>query len=67
MYLMETKTGDSMQGNGMFSPKFTEDELAKADRLEVWATNFDDAGGDYCDFRLMNGDKVIVSKQIQGY
>tara|TARA_R110000824_G_scaffold379016_2_gene570824 strand:- start:1736 stop:1936 length:201 start_codon:yes stop_codon:yes gene_type:complete len=66
MYLYETKTGEAMQGNGMFTPRFETAEIAQADRVEVWATNFEDAG-EYCEFRLMNGDTVINKSTIQGY
>lgn len=66
MYLYMTKHGSEMQGDGFFQPKFDEDKVAQADRLEIWATNFED-NGEYCDFRLMQGDTVIASKTIQGY
>lgn len=66
MYLFDTKTGEAMRSGGMFQPEFTQEELDKADRLEVWATSFDDRG-EYCDFNLMSGDTVISSKRVEGY
>jgi len=66
MYLYETKTGDAMQGDGFFQPRFDEADIAKADRLEVWATSFNDAG-EYCEFRLMKGNEVLAKSTIRGY
>ena len=66
MHLYETKTGEAMQGDGFFQPKFKQEDIDKADRLEVWATSFQDSG-EYCEFRLMSGDEVIASSRIQGY
>lgn len=66
MYLYETKTGEAMQGDGFFSPRFDEEQIKQADRVEVWATSFNDAG-EYCEFRLMKGDKVLAKSQIRGY
>lgn len=66
MYLYETKTGDAMQGDGCFQPKFDQGSLDKADRLEVWATSFNDAG-EYCEFRLMSGDTTIATSTVGGY
>ena len=66
MYLYETKTGDGMQGDGFFQPCFKQEQLKEADRLEVWATSFNDAN-EYCDFRLMKDDKVVAESTIGGY
>ena len=66
MHLYETKTGEGMQGDGFFQPKFSQEQLDQADRLEVWATSMNDAG-EYCEFRLMKGDEVIATKVIRGY
>jgi len=66
MYLYETKTGDSMQGDGTFQPIFNQTSLDKADRLEVWATSFSDAD-EYCEFRLMAGDEMLASSTIRGF
>ena len=66
MYLSDTKTGEAMQGDGLFQPKFDPVILSHADRLEIWGTGFEDAG-EYCEFRLMKGDEVIATRTIQGY
>jgi len=50
-----------------FSPEFTEEEVKDADKIEVWATSFNDEGPDYCEFRLMKKDQVISSKRVDGY
>jgi len=45
----------------------TMEQIQDADKIEVWATSFNDEGPDYCEFRLMKKDQVISSKRVDGY
>jgi hypothetical protein len=65
MFLHDTKTGKEMQGDGVFQPMWTEEELAGATSMEVWATDFKDTD-EYVEFRLQKKDEVII-KKIAGY
>jgi hypothetical protein len=44
---------------------WTEEELAGATSMEVWATDFKDTD-EYVEFRLQKKDEVII-KKIAGY
>ena len=68
MYLYQTITEKaSMKGDGMFNPSFAQEDINRSDRLEVWASSFEDAGGDFSIFRLMDGEIIIAEKRIEGY
>jgi len=56
-----------MKGDGMFNPSFAQEDINRSDRLEVWASSFEDAGGDFSIFRLMDGEIIIAEKRIEGY
>jgi hypothetical protein len=67
MYLYDSKHGDAMQGDGLTQPRFDNLSILKADRLDIWASSFDDEGPDHTDFRLMKGDEFITSSKMMGY
>ena len=49
---------------------FSDADIEKADRLEVWGTKFNESSeftDDHCEFRLMNGDNVIAKRIVEGY
>lgn len=50
-----------------FGPGFSSEVAAKADRLEIWGSSFEDAGPDFTEFRLMAGDVVIEKRRVLGY
>jgi hypothetical protein len=53
--------------NKMF-PKFSDEEVAKATKMEVWGTTFDHPGADFCEFRLINEkDEIILKTRVDGY
>lgn len=66
MYLVET-IQDKKRMSGGFLPTFKQEEIDKADRLEVWGSSFNEDGGDYNIFKLMQGDTVVARKIISGY
>lgn len=51
-----------------FGPGFPESVVSVTERLEVWASSFTDAGGDYCEFRAFDAEgKPVGTRQISGY
>lgn len=67
MYLHDTIT-DKTSMVGVMMPSFaSKEDIAKADRLEIWASSFEDSGDDFTLFKLMQGDKVISQKRVNGY
>jgi len=67
MYLYQTITDkDKMQDGGMFMPVFKQADIDKADRMEVWASSFKDAGEDYNIFKLMLGNDTITERRMGG-
>lgn len=69
MYLVETVAKDDIRGNQFVEMfvTFSDEQIEMADRLEVWGTNFNEGTEDYCEYRLMNGDTVIVNRRVAGY
>jgi len=53
---------------GLCGPQFGLDKIAKAAKLEVWGSSFDDPGADWCRFDLFdqNGER-IASQTTPGY
>lgn len=47
-------------------PGFSEEEVTEGKRLEVWATEISDKGGDYVEFRLLCQHRAII-RRIWGY
>ena len=71
MYKMEVYKTDAMKEvakmDQPFGPSFTEEQVAEADTLEVWASNFDDEGKDFVEFRLTQDGEIIHSKRVGGF
>jgi len=69
MYLQSTVTEQHlMQGDGFFQPKWPEEQIKQAAKLEIWCTNFNDPGPDSTTFKLINADgKIIATQNIGGY
>lgn len=67
-YLHETVVDkEVMTRRPPFGPGFTVQEVQRAERMEVWGSGIKDPGGDYCEFRLMEGKKVLATRTISGY
>lgn len=49
-----------------FGLSFTADEVAQADRLELWGTTLP-ADVDFTKFRLMQGDRLVAIRRIKGF
>ena len=50
-----------------FGPGFTEIDINNSDRMEIWMSNFSDAGSDYVEFKLLKGEELINSRTLIGY
>ena len=49
-------------------PGFSEEEIHNIDRLEVWASSFNDPGEDYTDWKLFDAQgQLIKERRIKGY
>lgn len=70
-YLYETHEGVEgiMRVNaGFCGPQFGPEKVAKAAKLEVWGSSFDDPGPDWCRFDLLDADgQRIASQTTPGY
>jgi hypothetical protein len=70
MYLISTydqEMGRKIATCEVFGPRFSDEEVDKSDKLEVWGTSFDDEGDDYCEFRLLKENEIISTKRVDGY
>lgn len=50
-----------------FGPGFTDEQVKKADKLEVWGSCIDEAGGDYTWFALRKNGVLIAGRKQGGY
>jgi len=49
-------------------PGFPADLVIKADRMETWGTSLNDAGPDFCEFRLFNAKGVTIgTRRVDGF
>lgn len=72
MYQVKSLTGKQMRIEALtsppFGPRFTEEQVSKAVKMEIWCTNFSDPGDDYTEFRLIDAEgKIISTKTINGF
>lgn len=70
MYLLTTHQKEELSRVlGSFGiPTFRQDEVDAADKLEVWASSFEDPGPDFNEFRLLNADgEEIKTTRVPGY
>ena len=75
MYLYETITEKSRMVNGFIPkymkgfmiPKFNDNHISEADRMEVWASSFKDDSSDFCEFRLIKNNEIIANERVSGY
>lgn len=51
-----------------FGPCFSGEIAEKTETLEVWGTEFKDPGPDFCEFRAIDANGVVLGrKRIDGY
>lgn len=51
-----------------FGPKFDKITAARAAKMEVWGSSFNDDGEDFCEFRLFNEKGTqIATKRVTGF
>jgi hypothetical protein len=70
MYLVDTITDKKkIKRDPMITMfvSFPEAQVDEADRLEVWGSSFKDNGDDCCEYRLMNGEKLVATRTMKGY
>jgi len=67
MYLNETITQPERMAKPSFNVRFPAETVAKADRLEVWSSSFNDPGPDRNEFRLMAGSECLATVHQSGY
>jgi hypothetical protein len=69
MHLVETYEGQAAIRNSVcfFLFPFNDTELAKADRLEIWGSSFNDPGEDFTEYRLIKNGVAINTKRQAGY
>ncbi len=67
-HLLETHRDKETMTKPFFNVEFPPDQVAQADRLEVWGSDFEEGGKDYSLYRLMSGEsKVIAEQRSDGY
>jgi len=57
MYLLETIDPTTWRDRNA-ADYFTAEELARANRLEIWASSFNDPGPDFCEYRLLRAGAI---------
>jgi hypothetical protein len=69
MHKLETKPKAAALEKAPFGPGFRAEEIPETtDRLEVWASSFNDPGSDYCEFRLVDKKgNTLATRRIEGY
>lgn len=66
--LKETTNKDEMMAGPPFGPGVCRDIAEKAARMEVWGSNFNEPGPDYCEFRLYDVAGIVVDRRrVDGY
>ncbi len=50
-----------------FGPRFPADVVDNLTHLEIWATDFKDAGPDFTEFRAFEKDTLLKKRRIQGF
>lgn len=66
--ISETTDKTQMREPRPFGPGFPGAKVEKAERMEVWGSSFNDAGGDYCEFRLFDdAGRQIAQSRVDGY
>lgn|SRR5690625_1761323 len=48
-------------------PGFANELIQEADRLEIWASTYREAGEDWTDFRLFRGDREVARCRISSF
>lgn len=68
MYILSTITNKDQMANDLFFTLNAE-ELNRTERVEVWASNFNDAGDDFCEARFFepNSAKPYKTQKVNGY
>ena len=68
MYLVDTiPVSHGQPEKPYFGVQFGPDELKDADRIEVWGSSFEDAGGDFCRYQIMRENEVLYQIEDSGY
>lgn len=71
MYLGRTFTGQAMRQYAAeaepFGAGFDPQQVAEADRLEIWHSAFSDPGPDFNEFRLFRGETLMGVRRTEGY
>lgn len=67
-HLIDTHRDKPTMANPFTGVTFTSEQVEQADRVEIWGSDFSEADGDYCMYRLMAGEsKVIAERRMDGY
>lgn len=48
-------------------PGFSTGVVARADRMEVWASSCSEPGDDWTEFKLYRGSRLLDKQRIKGY
>lgn len=70
MYVLskDTKEKEAMMAKPPFGPGFTEEDITRAETMDILATDINDPGSDYVMFILRDKKgNTINSKKIKGY
>ncbi len=65
--LENTFTDKNDMKKPFFTVEFTDEQVAQADRCEVWCSKFETGGTDFNLFRLMAGSRLIAEIRQDGY
>lgn len=68
-YLHSTSTDPmSAKQQPPFGPGFTDEEIARSVKMEVWCSSFSDPGPDWTVFKLIAADgRIVGTKLVEGY
>jgi hypothetical protein len=47
--------------------EFTEEEIERAERLDIMGSSFSDPGEDWCEYRLIFSEEEVKAKRVAGY
>ena len=70
MHLYDTKTGETGRQFCLKDLKLdpAKYDIENIDRVEIYGTDIDDPGADYCEFRVIDKkEKVIAVRREEGY
>ena len=72
MYLVEIVDGPRAKvvakESAPFGASFSEDVVVKTEKVEIWGSDLDEPGADYCEYKAFDASGTLIgTKKVSGY